>query len=60
MGFRCVVGEDPVIWTSDSSAVAKLNGIIIPLQSKGGGTYATPGKTMTIRNVDDPDWRGGA
>lgn len=59
-GFRRVEGEDPVIWTADDNAAIKLNGVIIPLESQGEGIYGAPGITMTIRDVDDADWRGGA
>lgn len=59
-GFRRVKGEDPVIWANDGSAVTKVNGVIILLDSEGEGTYGVPGITMTIRSLDDADWRSGA
>jgi len=62
-GFRRVEGEDPVLWTNDEGALMNLNGVIVPLQrqeAETGRAWGTPGVTMTVREVEQADWRGGA
>jgi hypothetical protein len=58
-GFRRVEGEDPILWTAEGGGVTKLNGIIIPLQAAGYGTYVADGISMEVREVDG-GFRSGA
>lgn len=62
-GFRRVEGEDPVLWTNEEGAVMNLNGVIVPLErqeAETGRVWGAPGVTMTVRDVEEADWRGGA
>jgi hypothetical protein len=62
-GFRRVEGEDPVLWTNDEGALMNLNGVIVPMrrqEAETGRSWGTPGVTMTVRDAEDADWRGGA
>ena len=62
-GFRRVEGEDPVLWTNDEGAVMNLNGVIVPLErqeAETGRVWGAPGVTMTVRDVEEADWRGSA
>ncbi|OAB55228.1 DUF305 domain-containing protein [Phormidium willei BDU 130791] len=59
-GFRRVADEDPILLAGEGAAVMKLNGIFLTLEGRGDGVYATPGLTMTLRDLPEADWRGGA
>ncbi|MFZ3583116.1 DUF305 domain-containing protein [Loktanella sp. DJP18] len=62
-GFRRVEGEDPVLWANDEGALMKLNGVILPLERQDaavGQAWGAPGITMTVRDVAEDVWRGGA
>ena len=62
-GFRRVEGEDPVLWTNEEGALMNLNGVIVPLERQdadAGRAWGAPGVTMTVRDVEEGDWRGGA
>ncbi len=62
-GFRRVEGEDPVLWTNDEGALMKLNGVIVPLERRDaavGQAWGAPGVTMTVRDLAEDVWRGGA
>ena len=59
-GFRRVKNEDPVLLTADNGALTQLNGVILTLESRGDGSYGAPGITMSIRDVEDADWRGSS
>lgn len=59
-GFRRVEGEDPILLTNDEGALTQLNGVILTLDAEGSDTFAAPGITMTVRDVPEADWRGGA
>jgi len=59
-GFRRVEDEDPVLLTNDEGALTQLNGVILTLEPDGADTFAAPGITMTVRDVPDDAWRGGA
>jgi hypothetical protein len=62
-GFRRVAGEDPVLWTNDEGAVMNLNGVVVPLERQeadAGRVWGAPGVTMTVRDVEEANWRGGA
>jgi hypothetical protein len=62
-GFHRVEGEDPVLWTNEEGAVMNLNGVIVPLErqeAETGRVWGAPGVTMTVRDVEEADWRGGA
>ncbi len=59
-GFRRVADEDPILLTGADAAVMKLNGIFLTLEGRGDGVYATPGLTMTLRELPEANWRGGA
>ncbi|RBI83466.1 DUF305 domain-containing protein [Rhodosalinus halophilus] len=59
-GFRRVEDEDPILLHNEEGALAQLNGVILTLESDGAETFAAPGITMTLRDVDEADWRGGA
>ncbi|MFW5881127.1 MAG: DUF305 domain-containing protein [Roseicyclus sp.] len=62
-GFRRVEGENPVLWTGEEGAVMNLNGVIVPLErqeAEAGRIWGAPGVSMTVRDVEEADWRGGA
>lgn len=62
-GFRRVEGEDPVLWTNEEGALMNLNGVILPLErqdAEAGRVWGAPGVTMTVRDVEEGTWRGGA
>jgi hypothetical protein len=62
-GFRRVEGEDPVLWTNDEGALMNLNGVIVPLEREEadrGRVWSAPGVTMTVRQIEEAGWRGGA
>jgi hypothetical protein len=62
-GFRRVEGEDPILWTNEEGALMNLNGVIVPLErqdAEAGRVWGAPGVTMTVRDVEEGTWRGGA
>jgi len=62
-GFRRVRSEAPVLWTGEESALMRLNGVVIALERQeadGTQAWGAQGVTMTVRDVDDAGWRGGA
>ncbi len=62
-GFRRVEGEDPILWTNEEGALMNLNGVIVPLarrEAAEGRVWGAEGVTMTVRDVAEADWRGGA
>ncbi|SEO17916.1 DUF305 domain-containing protein [Palleronia pelagia] len=59
-GFRRVETEDPILLANDDGAITQLNGVILPLEAEAPRTYTAPGITMTLNDVDEADWRGGA
>lgn len=59
-GFRRVEAEDPILLANDEGALTQLNGVILTLDAEGEGRFAAPGITMTLNDVDEADWRGGA
>ncbi len=39
----------------------QLNGVVIPMQGEGDGSFAADGATMTVRELgEDADWRADA
>jgi hypothetical protein len=59
-GFRRVEGEDPILLNNEEGALTQLNGVILTLDAEDAGTFGAPGIRMTLREVPDADWRGGA
>ena len=55
--------DDPILWTGpEGGAAAKLNGVLVGLQSSGGeASFASDGMEIEVRPLgDDADWRGNA
>ncbi|MBY5971171.1 DUF305 domain-containing protein [Ferrimonas balearica] len=55
--------DDPILWTGrEGGAAAKLNGVLVGLQSSGGEAgFASDGMEVEVRPLgDDADWRGDA
>lgn len=59
-GFRRVEDEVPVLWTNDQGALMRLNGVLERQEAEAGRIWGAPGVTMTVRNLEEADWRGGA
>lgn len=59
-GFRRVEDEDAILLANEDGALTQLNGVILTLDADGDGTFAAPGITMSVREIPDDVWRGGA
>lgn len=70
-GDRCTFNRsteaDPILWIAqEGQAVAKLNGILVPLETAddptaGSAQFSAPGTAISVRSLgDEADWRANA
>lgn len=59
-GVRRVEDDDPILLANGDGALIQLNGVILTLDATGDGTFAAPGITMSVREIPEDVWRGGA
>ena len=61
--FRRGRETHPVLWSAadGTRAAVKLNGVLVLLERRDGGTFAAPGLTVTVRPLgEEADWRADA
>jgi hypothetical protein len=54
---------DPILWTAadGGQAVMKLNGVLVPLERSGDGTFAAGEATVSVRPLgEEANWRSDA